>query len=145
MKGIRNMGAMLMLASGISVPGHAAEVQVPLAEGTYEVAVQTVLPHLEENLRYATERDRRCLGTQNAARLFPVLEHPSFKGCRLTGTDSDLQFNIQCQNPEAASGTATFDIDPQRFSGTLDIKMGGKNMRFTQIVTGRRTGECAQQ
>ena len=51
----------------------------------YDVTTVTAMPHLEENLRYATTHEKRCL-TQadlSSASAFPVLGHAALKGCRL--------------------------------------------------------------
>src|ERR1700726_272927 len=47
----------------------------------YEVITETMMPHLEENLRYATTRQNRCLGRQELSSAFPILSHTSLKGC----------------------------------------------------------------
>jgi hypothetical protein len=77
--------------------------------GTYELTVETLLPHLEENLRYATTHQRHCLGTQEATTLFPILRHQAFGGCVLSGGDvveDRLEYSLECSNQEAATGVA---------------------------------------
>lgn len=65
------------------------------------------MPNLEENLRYATTRERRCLHAH-----------------------------------EPASGAASLEGAPERVTGILEVKMGGKNMTFAQRVEAVRRGEC---
>src|SRR2546429_3745759 len=45
--------------------------------GTYEIIARTAMPHLEENLRYATTRERRCLRGHELSSVFPILHHRS--------------------------------------------------------------------
>ena len=102
--------------------------------GAYDITASTEMPHLEENLRYATVRERRCV--RGLASLFPILQHPSLEGCTLAG---DL---LVCANPQVATGSVRLDEAPGRISGVLEVKMGGKNMTFAQRVEAVRLGEC---
>jgi hypothetical protein len=43
----------------------------------YDVTVETGMPHLEENLRYAITRTEQCLARQDLDSVFPVLQHSS--------------------------------------------------------------------
>ena len=126
--------------------GHAA-TPVPLPPGEYELTTETVLPHLEEALRYATTRARQCLHAPQASALFPLLRHPALTGCGLlpdAQADDGLHFKLQCANPEAASGSAVFELDGARLAAVLALKMGGKNMTLSQRVHGPRVGPCAE-
>src|SRR3954468_19599802 len=90
---------------------HAA-TPVAAPPGEYDLTAQTVLPHLEEALRYATTRSRQCLREPDATDLFPLLRHQAFAGCELLPEPSDgLHFTLHCANPEAASGSAVFQVD----------------------------------
>ena len=134
--------ACLLLAAGLS--SQAAQ-PVPLSPGEYELTTETVLPHLEEALRYATTRARHCLRAPDAGSLFPLLRHPAFTGCELAPDAQavdGLHFTLHCANPEAASGSAVFDLDAGRVSAVLQLKMGGKNMTLSQRVHGPRVGSC---
>jgi hypothetical protein len=116
-----------------------------LTPGSYELTVQTLLPHLEENLRYATTRQQYCLGTQDATTLFPILRHAAFTGCALSGgqlIDGRLEYALACKNPQAASGVAHLSVSPARVDGVLEIKMGGKSMTLSQRIDGSRVGAC---
>ena len=119
-----------------------------LNPGTYELTVETLLPHLEENLRYATTRQRHCLGTEEATTLFPLLSHPAFAGCVLAGgqtVEDRLEYSLECSNPEAASGVAHLTVSPAGVNGVLEVKMGGKNMTLSQRIAGLRLGACATE
>ena len=54
----------------------------------------------------------------------------------------EAHFLLICENREAASGNAIFAIDDNTFKATLSVKMGGKNMQFTQQISGSRIGNC---
>jgi hypothetical protein len=119
-----------------------------LNPGTYELTVETLLPNLEENLRYATTHQRHCLGTEEVTTLFPILRHQAFAGCVLSGgqtVEDRLEYSLECSNPEAATGVAHLMVSPAGVNGVLDIKMGGKNMTLSQRITGPRLGACASE
>lgn len=143
MKIARWLAALLAAAS---LPGHAqAPVAVP--PGEYDVTTQTVLPHLEEALRYATTQARQCLRAPDATGVFPLLQHQAFAGCKLVGdpqASDGLHFVLHCTNREAASGSAVFAVDGSAISAVLEIKMGGKNMTLSQRLQGRRVGACPE-
>ena len=102
--------------------------------GAYDITASTDMPHLEENLRYATVRERRCV--REVASFFPILEHPSLEGCTLAG---DV---LVCASPEVATGTVSLHEAAGRLTGVLEVKMGGKNMTFAQRVEAVRLGDC---
>jgi len=131
----------LAFAAFLSV---AAAAPVPVPAGEYELTTETVLPHLEEALRYATTRSRECLRERDATRVFPLLRHQAFAGCHLVpDADDGLRFKLQCANTEAATGSAVFDVTATYFSGALELKMGGKNMTLRQRVFGPRVDSCS--
>ena len=114
-------------------------------QGTYEITVQTVMPHLEENLRYATTREHRCLRSHELPTVFPVLHHPSLQGCQL-GNESRrgdaIRYLLVCESPQVATGIASLNVGLSRIVGVLEITMGGKNMTFSQRLQAARQGEC---
>jgi hypothetical protein len=137
--------AMGLLAATSLCDSAATPVAVP--SGEYELTIQTVLPHLEEALRYATTRQLQCLHDPDATNIFPLLQHQAFAGCTLVpaaAASDGLRFDLQCTNPQAATGSAVFSIDASHVSAVLDVKMGGKNMTLSQRFYGRRVGPCAE-
>ena len=98
------------------------------------------MPHLEESLRYATTRERRCLHGDEPTSLFPILRHPSLEGCRLRGEAPG--YRLVCASAEVATGSARLDAAAGRIAGLLEIKMGGKNMTFAQRIEAVRQGGC---
>ena len=95
------------------------------------------MPHLEENLRYAVVREQRCLRLDQPASWFPILRHPSLEGCSL-----DERSRLVCANPEVASGAARLETAGGRVAGILEVKMGGKNMTFSQRIEAVRQRDC---
>jgi hypothetical protein len=131
--------AASLLCSAACASSYAGE------PGVYEITARTVMPHLEENLRYATTREQRCLQLDELAALFPILRHPSLEGCRLDEErrrGSSIRYRLVCASPQVASGTARLDIAGERIAGILEVKMGGKNMTFSQRIEAVRQGDC---
>jgi hypothetical protein len=113
--------------------------------GRYEIVARTVMPHLEESLRYATTRERRCLHTHELRSLFPILHHPSLEGCKLGNArrrGDTIRYRLVCASEQVATGEARLDAGPARIAGVLEIKMGGKNMTLAQRIEAVRRGEC---
>jgi hypothetical protein len=117
----------------------------PFAPRLYEVATETGLPHLEENLRYATTRSKLCLGRPQLATAFPILQHEALKGCALDHERSNgasLSLTLSCEGGSQTTGVAEWHVDELGIHGTLDVKLGGKNMTFYQRISGRPVGNC---
>lgn len=137
---------LLCLLVAMSLSGSAA-TPVVVPAGEYDLTTQTVLPHLEEALRYATTRTRQCLREPDVTIFFPLLQHQAFSGCSLvpsTGINDGLSFTLRCTNPEAASGSAVFEVGATYVSAVLELKMGGKNMTLSQRLYGPRVGPCSE-
>ena len=131
-----------VLAAGVLPPVCAAESMRP---GLYEVTAATVMPHLEEGLRYATTREERCWSDSDLASAFPTLGHEALKGCALTDEirhGDSVFFRLACTGRQETTGTAQWLLGADRITGRLDVRLGGKNMTFSQRVTARRLGEC---
>ena len=127
----------LALAFAPGAPTAAGNAFPP---GQYEIVWQTVMPHLDE-MRRISDRETRCLrGT--ASELFPVLRQPALRGCDL-GASGAGRYQLACASERVASGSATLSAEPATLRGTLTIKMGGKNMTFSQHVTATRRGSCS--
>ena len=111
----------------------------------YEVTTETGMPHLEENLRYTTTREKVCLMHQSLTTAFPVLDHPALQGCRLQDElrqEDTVSYTLVCEGGHGTTGQAVWHMDAKRITGTLNIKLGGKNMTFYQRVTAVPLGEC---
>jgi hypothetical protein len=115
---------------------------VPLAQQAqprlYEVITETDMPHLEENLRYATRQERRCLDRHDLSSAFWMLGHVSLRDCRLVKTGEDAGsagYRLQCDGGHGTTGEALWQFDSDRMTGTLKVRLGGKNMTFYQRIT----------
>jgi hypothetical protein len=116
-----------------------------LLAALYDVTVETGMPHLEENLRYAVTRTERCLTRDDLDSIFPILHHSSLAGCKLRERSHDedtIIYDLVCDTSAGTTGTATWHIAEHAIRGTLEVKLGGKNMTFFQRVTGTVVGEC---
>lgn len=112
----------------------------------YDVTTETGMPHLEENLRYTVTRDERCLARKDLGSAFPMLGHPSLAGCKLqeeSQRDDTIMYVLVCEGAHGTTGSATWRMGERIIRGTLDVKLGGKNMTFYQRVTGTLLGECS--
>ena len=119
--------------------------EIVIRPGEYLVKAEILMPHLEANLRYATTETRHCLNRDNVSSLFPLLAHVSFTGCSLVEKQSAgeyKEFDLVCLNPEAATGSAQLVADEEVLRATLNVKMGAKNMKFSQRINGHRIGDC---
>jgi hypothetical protein len=129
----------------IALIGLCADAETTLPTQLYEVVIETGMPHLEENLRYAITREARCFGLDDLSTIFPILNHPSLADCRLehaTDQGDTISYRLMCSADHGTTGNATWRIGPQLVRGTLDVKLGGKNMTFYQHVTARALGAC---
>lgn len=116
-----------------------------LLAALYDVTVETGMPHLEENLRYAVTRTERCLTRKDLDSAFPILQHSSLAGCKLRERSDDedtIIYDLVCESSAGTTGTATWHIGEHVIRGTLEVKLGGKNMTFFQRVTATLVGEC---
>ena len=132
----------LLVSTLCCAPCAAAQ---PFAPRLYEIATETGLPNLEENLRYATTHSKLCIGRAQLATAFPILQHEALKGCKLDherSVASSVHLLLSCTSGNSATGTAEWQVDELGIRGTLDVKLGGKNMTFYQRIRGRPIGGC---
>jgi hypothetical protein len=111
----------------------------------YELITETAMPHLEENLRYATTREQRCVKQDELWTAFPVLHNAALKDCRLdpdSRQQDSVSYVLVCDGGHGTTGHATWQLGPTHSTGTLNVKLGGKNMTFYQRVTAKALGAC---
>lgn len=143
----------LGLVAAAALP-RAQASEWPMPAKLYEVTTETVMPHLEENLRYATIHEKRCLSRELLASAFPILHHPALQGCRLDDEgrhEGVLSYLLLCPGSHSATstahttGTALWRLAEQQITGRLDVKLGGKNMTFYQQITATPISDCSAQ
>jgi len=133
-----------LVACMLLVPQPSAAESVPLR--LYLITTEIAMPHLEENLRYATTREIRCLGDQALSSAFSILRDDALKGCKLdheSRHDETVSYVLSCDGGRETTGAARWQIGADQIRGTLEVKLGGKNMTFYQRITARPLGECA--
>ena len=143
-----NVPARSILRTLMLVSAFAA-VKIPASDTTparlYELITETGMPHLEENLRYATTRENRCLTGEELASAFSILKSASLADCKLRRDsrrgDAD-SYLLVCDGGHGTTGSASWRVGEQSIVGTLNVKLGGKNMTFFQRVTAKPLGQC---
>jgi hypothetical protein len=112
----------------------------------YEITTETAMPHLEENLRYGTTREQRCLEKEELWSAFPVLRSAPLQDCKLQQgkrQEDAVSYVLVCRSGHGTTGDATWRLGRTQHVGTLNVKLGGKNMTFYQRVTARVLGACS--
>jgi hypothetical protein len=142
---------LLSIALALAVSASTAGTESPpraamqLQPRLYELTTETIMPHLEENLRYTITHAQRCVQEQDLRRLFPVLEHPALQGCTLQNGRRELEtisYTLVCSAPDT-HGHASWELGKQHLRGTLEVRLGGKNMTFSQRIHARALGPCS--
>jgi hypothetical protein len=104
----------------------------------YEVVTETDMPHLEENLRYAVRREQQCLDRDDLSTAFWMLGHVSLQDCHLLKAAEDADsatYRLRCDGGHGTTGEARWQFESGRMTGTLRVRLGGKNMTFYQRIT----------
>ena len=104
------------------------------------------MPHLEENLRYATRVERMCTDPRELTTAFWMLRDVSLQDCELIKTSEEpegvSQYQLKCYGGHGTTGSATWRFGSDTVSGTLLVRLGGKNMTFYQRITAKPLGKC---
>ena len=134
----------------LTLIGALCAASIPAAETLparlYDVVTETSMPHLEENLRYAITRENRCLAGEDLASAFPVLQSASLADCRLRHESRHgdvISYVLVCDGGHGTTGSASWRVGEQLMVGTLNVKLGGKNMTFFQRLTAKPVGQCS--
>ena len=134
-----------ILATLTFLASHPEVSSANLESGLYELETQTLLPHLDEMRRNITTTTV-CLKNDGLKQLFPILAQPGLKDCffRRHTTEKDTTFFLlQCPGLNGAQGRATLQEQGNRLKASLDAKLGGKNMTFSQTTKAKRLGVCS--
>lgn len=133
------------LIGGFGLLGASVLAAEAVSPRLYEVTTETGMPHLEENLRYAMRTEKRCLNTQDLSGEFWMLNEVSLQDCRLVKTTESADaaaYLLQCVGGHGTTGGATWQLGQDAIAGTLDVRLGGKNMTFYQRITAKPVGAC---
>jgi len=141
---------MRLAFGALSVISAFTAVSIPASETTparlYEVTTETGMPHLEENLRYATRVERRCMDARELTTAFWMLRDVSLEDCQLVKLteepDGTSLYELQCYSGHGTTGRAQWQFSPTTISGILVVRLGGKNVTFYQRITAQPIGEC---
>jgi hypothetical protein len=143
---IPRLALALMLLPCAACPSAVATEATPLR--AYEVTTETGMPHLEENLRYAVVRETRCLDRRDLSSAFWMLKHESLQDCSLNKAadhGDSATYLLVCTGGHGTTGNAVWQLGADRLSGTLNVKLGGKNMTFYQRVVAKPLAQAAAQ
>ncbi len=142
MRTCRRLQWCIAAAALVFLPASSAQAN---GSWLYEIVIETGMPNLEENLRYATTKSTQCFSDSELAHSFSALRHDALRGCELQ-RDSHLSdgssYALTCEGSTETHGIATWSVTPERKVGTLRVKLGGKNMTFFQRVSARVLGVC---
>lgn len=140
------LAACLLVLVPVVVAGQ--QPSAPGGDGSavlYDLVTEISMPNLDENMRYATTREQRCVVGGDLSRAFSMLEDVSLGDCRLVpadGTPQQRRQSLRCTGGHGTVGEATWSVEGPIIAGTLQVKLGGKNMTFHQRVRGRAIGPC---
>lgn len=133
----RRAGLALCVVASVA---HADDAGIfPLVAGRYAIRSNMVMPHLEEMRRITTD-ENRCVARDAATALFPVLRQPALRGCTFgfgAARPAGFQYVLVCASARVASGTVELSRQGDTINGSLIVKMGGKNMTFSQSIRAR--------
>ena len=137
--------ATTLLTCVLSIVCATASLAISESAALYDVTIETGMPHLEENLRYTRTKRRQCLTRDRLATAFPALAYESLQTCRLAAQEVSshgAEYRLICSGSSGTTGHATWSFEEHRSFGTLEIKLGGKNMTFFQRIDATYVGPC---
>ena len=133
--------AALLMAVEFAGAGSAA-----LPDGAYEVVSRLELPHVE---RWAVDQITKIciMGSERPDAVpIPVLSaNNPFAECaaaNFVARGASVEYDIVCPGRASATAHARYMIAPAGFTGRVAMVMAAKNMTMTEVVRGRRLGDC---
>lgn len=144
MTGKKWMTLILMPAALGAGAGRCAAAEAA-PQRRFEVTTVTGMPHLDENLRYATVTETMCLNVQELSGVFWMLKDVSLQDCKLVKSEQTADaasYALQCTGGHGTQGSASWELGSSALTGTLQVRLGGKNMTFFQRVNARAVGSC---
>jgi hypothetical protein len=137
--------ATIVLTCALSTVCATATLATSESAALYDLTIETGMPHLEESLRYTRTKIRQCLTRDRLATAFPALAYESLQSCRLEAPEMSshgAEYRLICSGSSGTTGRATWSFEEHRSFGTLEIKLGGKNMTFFQRIDAVHVGPC---
>lgn len=131
----------------IANPSFAAD-ETLLSPGEYEVNMRLELPNIEDMGASKTAKICVISGDEGSHGLVVLSDNNPLGKCPVSNIRQDadaFRFDIVCPGGNAALGWAKYVLWPDRFDGTIKMKMGGKNMTMTERQTGHRIGACSNE
>jgi len=147
-RSVRNV-ALWFLFFGSGLPA-AAQAPQPgfeaLPDGAYEIVSRLELPHVE---RWAIDQITRvCITASRSAGGVPIpvlSANNPFAECAATNfvaSGASVEYDIVCPGRASAKAHASYVLEPSGFTGRIAMVMAAKNMTMTEVVRGRRLGDC---
>src|SRR5262245_17001629 len=112
---------VLYVLVGSVLIGASAGASTPPPQ-LYEIVTEISMLHLEENLRYATTREQRCLEENELWTAFPILQYAALKDCKLdqaSRREDAVSYELVCQGGHGTTGRATWQLGRTQSTGTL--------------------------
>ena len=141
--------AALRLLAGLGLVCAWASIALAVEIGSprlYEMTTETGMPNLDENLRYAVVTEKRCLNTHDLSDAFWILNDVSLQDCKLVKVSEEETnatfYLLKCDAGHGTTGDAKWQIGPDAIAGTLNVRLGGKNMTLYQRITAKPLGIC---
>jgi hypothetical protein len=128
-----------LLGAGAWIPCQAAP------NNSYEIKTETDMPNLKENLRYADTQVWQCIDGNTVSDFFPILQYEALHSCFLEAGNrlgDTVYYPLVCNGSSGTTGAVLLYTHADRVEGLLAVKMGGKNMRFSQRIHATRQGGC---
>ena len=124
-----------------------ASAEEGIRPGRYEVIYRLEVPHVEQ---YAMDFAASiCVAPPvGGPRTLPVLsQNNPLSACPASNArvgGGELVYDVFCpgRRNDRSEAHAVFTLRADGFQGRVHMKMGGKNMTFVEVQTGRRTGNC---
>jgi hypothetical protein len=144
-----NLCRLLFVIVGCGMFGVTGSATLAVDAGPirlYEVTTATSMPHLDESLRYATRTEARCIDIRDLSGEFWMLRDVSLQDCRLVKTSESADaagYLLVCDGGHGTTGNASWQLGPGAIAGTLNVRLGGKNMTFYQRITAKPIGSCS--
>jgi hypothetical protein len=146
-------GALIAIAIALCSPIFETRAMDLVSPCLFVLTIETNMPNLEENLRYTTAHEKRYLAHRDFPTAFPALNHPALSDCRLSddGRQDDVQdapqddvisYRLVCTGGHGTTGSAQWIVGKDKLWGRLNVKLGGKNMNYSQTVTATAIGSC---